>query len=773
MKNHLFTLVFVILMLTRANPLAGQLVGSPVPVADTDPRAAIRQITETSVRSFGSQKFTTDGLPESQVLMDTVAVQNSDGWTVSSLQLDPACPTLEPPEVTVGGPILWGFNRFSIVADQNIGGTGCYSGFDYNTAPNRWVISKTFTMSASGTASVNVQGFRGDGGSRIRVNGIDVGVYGQFNLPATGRSALIPVTAGANTIEIETRDAGGPNWLEGRVSVRIPATWACNADGILSQDGEPTNTRFIDLVTGGSTVGPQIAGRTLNALAYNVVDDYLYAWDNTIVGPGGERLGIVRIGGDGAIQELGLPVHPELDPTIPFPVGDIDNNGHYWASNAIGGSVAARWFQIDLNPGPTFMQVLDWGLVAGNATGIPTGIFIGSGDWAWVPGGGNNLWRVMLNNTNNNWHLIRFDRGTGIHNDNGILAGFAGQGITTFGAVYADEDFVYASNNITGDIFRIDVTAGTASFFTGGPPSNNNDGARCAVAPINTDFGDAPASYGTLLGDNGARHGIREFVEAAGTSPLMLGDTVSNEPDGQPGQTATGDIDDGVALLAPYLPGGGRVCTGTLGSYTTSANEHCAVLSVANTGTANAQVVGWLDSEGDGDYTDAGNRSVPINNPAVDDGTFTTGNSPAGTTRNIIVVWQGLPSSLPLRAYFRFRVTSDASFLSDASPQPIGAVSDGEVEDYVLLQPTAANVSISGRVLTAGGRGIANARVALIDSFGIPRTVATNPFGYYSFADVPAGQTYIVMASAKGYVFDTQTISVADDITGLNFIALE
>lgn len=98
---------------------------------------------------------------------------------------------------------------------------------------------------------------------------------------------------------------------------------------------------------------------------------------------------------------------------------------------------------------------------------------------------------------------------------------------------------------------------------------------------------------------------------------------------------------------------------------------------------------------------------------------------------------------------------------------------NGDFFTFGRLVPTAANVSISGRVMTANGRGIANARVALIDPFGIPRTVATNPFGYYSFADVPAGQTYVAMASAKGYVFDTQTISVADNIEGLNFIALE
>ncbi len=72
------------------------------------------------------------------------------------------------------------------------------------------------------------------------------------------------------------------------------------------------------------------------------------------------------------------------------------------------------------------------------------------------------------------------------------------------------------------------------------------------------------------------------------------------------------------------------------------------------------------------------------------------------------MVWQGLPATFPNITYFRFRVTRDATFLSN--PSPLGAVIDGEVEDYVLLQPTAANVAVGGRVLTASGRGIGNAR---------------------------------------------------------------
>ena len=62
------------------------------------------------------------------------------------------------------------------------------------------------------------------------------------------------------------------------------------------------------------------------------------------------------------------------------------------------------------------------------------------------------------------------------------------------------------------------------------------------------DFGDAPASYGTLLAGNGARHTVAGYDAAAHTAPLMLGTTIDVDADGQPDATATGDdaseIDD-------------------------------------------------------------------------------------------------------------------------------------------------------------------------------------------------------------------------------------
>lgn len=89
------------------------------------------------------------------------------------------------------------------------------------------------------------------------------------------------------------------------------------------------------------------------------------------------------------------------------------------------------------------------------------------------------------------------------------------------------------------------------------------------------------------------------------------------------------------------------------------------------------------------------------------------------------------------------------------------------------LAPTAASVSVGGRVVTADGRGIAKARVSITDQTGETRTALTNPFGYFRFDDIEAGQTYFISAQSKRYLFENQTqvVFVGDSITDLHFNA--
>lgn len=88
------------------------------------------------------------------------------------------------------------------------------------------------------------------------------------------------------------------------------------------------------------------------------------------------------------------------------------------------------------------------------------------------------------------------------------------------------------------------------------------------------------------------------------------------------------------------------------------------------------------------------------------------------------------------------------------------------------LGTTAASVLVGGRVTTAKGRGIGRARVTLTDSSGETRTALTNTLGFYSFADVAAGETYIFNVSHKRYSFNqiAQVQTIAEEITDMDFV---
>ncbi len=84
---------------------------------------------------------------------------------------------------------------------------------------------------------------------------------------------------------------------------------------------------------------------------------------------------------------------------------------------------------------------------------------------------------------------------------------------------------------------------------------------------------------------------------------------------------------------------------------------------------------------------------------------------------------------------------------------------------------TAASVTVAGRVITPNGRGLSRALVSMTDANGNVTYTYTNPFGYYRFLDVPAGETYTFEVHSKRYAFRPQTILVLEDMTDLNFYA--
>ena len=88
------------------------------------------------------------------------------------------------------------------------------------------------------------------------------------------------------------------------------------------------------------------------------------------------------------------------------------------------------------------------------------------------------------------------------------------------------------------------------------------------------------------------------------------------------------------------------------------------------------------------------------------------------------------------------------------------------------LAPTAATVTMSGRVLDAFGNPLRNVVVTLNDSTGGVIVTRSNAFGYFTYEEVQSGQTYLVELSALGHQFVPQVLNVKDSLTGLEFRAL-
>lgn len=89
------------------------------------------------------------------------------------------------------------------------------------------------------------------------------------------------------------------------------------------------------------------------------------------------------------------------------------------------------------------------------------------------------------------------------------------------------------------------------------------------------------------------------------------------------------------------------------------------------------------------------------------------------------------------------------------------------------LAPSAASASISGRVISAFGGGIAKTELTVTDNDGQIRRAVTNGFGYYRLEGLEPGRTYILRVRSKRYSFanPVRIIVINDDLTGEDFVA--
>jgi outer membrane protein OmpA-like peptidoglycan-associated protein len=266
-----------------------------------------------------------------------------------------------------------------------------------------------------------------------------------------------------------------------------------------------------------------------------------------------------------------------------------------------------------------------------------------------------------------------------------------------------------------------------------------------AFVRLNTDFGDAPDSYGTISGGQGAYHFFADYdfngvLDA--TEQLRLGVNLDGEGGGNPSTGANSDDtigvddEDGVSGLTQVDPQGS--------DYTISASNIIVTNTLASTATLHA----WIDFDLNGTFDSDEYTSIPIasglneQNPATD------------------LVWNTMPGITAVTpgstTYLRLRLSTDSSL--DAT-RAIGEAENGEVEDYALTVydaiPTAQNVTRSNPTASITN---ANQLVFAVTFSESVQNVDTADFSV-SGAGSTGASVSAVSGSGSSY---TVTVDVAD-----------
>lgn len=92
------------------------------------------------------------------------------------------------------------------------------------------------------------------------------------------------------------------------------------------------------------------------------------------------------------------------------------------------------------------------------------------------------------------------------------------------------------------------------------------------------------------------------------------------------------------------------------------------------------------------------------------------------------------------------------------------------------FHPTVAQSAVYGQALDAGGRGISQARVTILNvQTQETRTALTNPFGRFRFDQLPTANLYVVTIQHKRYNFkpNTQAFELLGDRDDVDFFSVD
>ena len=273
------------------------------------------------------------------------------------------------------------------------------------------------------------------------------------------------------------------------------------------------------------------------------------------------------------------------------------------------------------------------------------------------------------------------------------------------------------------------------------PLGNGRDGMYfSSVSPAsNNTVGGTISGQSNVVAFNG-RIGV--FVNG-GTNNAISGNSIF-------GNTGLG-IDLGVAGVTPNDPGDGDSGANNL--------QNFPVLTSASSGGGNTTIQGNLNSTASTAF-----RVEFFSNTSCDPSGNGEGQTFVGFTS---VTTVGNDAAINVAAPV---AVTPGQFITSTATDLNGNTS----EFSACVQVTASGPAVvGGRVFTSDGRGLRNATVSITGPNGYFRQATTSSFGFYSFTDVAAGQTYTIRVFSRFFRFQPRTLLVTGDLSNVDFNGLE
>ena len=368
----------------------------------------------------------------------------------------------------------------------------------------------------------------------------------------------------------------------------------------------------------------------------------------------------------------------------------------------------------------------------------------------------------------------------------------------TSGCTCAKNDFDYDSDS--GSVGSMSFTSGTGAFtqsFASANLSSDDSWSRGTVTGWATDTNSS--GYGIWTGN----YSISSYLTPAQNSNytdiyMSSYAAAANPPTANPMANSFRiylPTDAGTAPVKPYLSqnyvqtsgpnplGVGQ--TGTMRVIVQFANPtaQAVTFSAANPVTANVPgagaVYGGMVSMSQGSVVSqpafGGTGNVVWNPEVVAAGTTVT------MTYNVNVTPTSAGQRVPITATpasangTRARYVDETGNTTQASATyTFGPICElGVTQGAANPVVSAAGVSVSGRVLTPDSRPVSNAIVTFTSFDGALKTARTNILGYFTFGDVPSGNSYVIAINSRRYTYQPMVLNVDDSIKGLEFTPIQ